>query len=468
MVQGTSIPGEGWTNHTMRPSPPAIAGGAMAYSSRDGIFVLFGGETAEETLLGSAWTFDPRADAWREVHSTPNPTPRGDPMFVYDEQDDVFILFGGWFETSGEAYHRLGDTWAFYLKNQSWVRRNPSVSPSPRSDSLVAYDPIDGITLLVGGYDGSTFLGDTWQYTFKGDSWTPLRFAVSPSPRADGRMVYDTKQRLFLVFGGNDFSGPNYTFNHLGDTWSYDWGRNLWTQIPTESAPSPRDYPIFAYDSVHGELLLVGGYGNRIFLGDVWTFNSTRRTWSNITIPGGPAPRFAAVGGFDSQEGVLVLFGGGNRDGAKSDTWFFRYPPPLLGRLLASSGNPIIGQEVSFQAVLQGGSGLLSRLGWWFGDGGLAEGPSASHAFSLPGVFQVRFEAEDNSGHLLTIMLDVPVGVLVPFWADFIVLGLGLGTSIGIARFGPRFIRRWSRKAPRESPSPERESASPVADDKRK
>lgn len=402
-----------------------MAGAMMAYSPSDNLFLLFGGWNGD--TFNGTWVLDPKAEAWTQLHPRVSPPARGDGMLVYDPQAGAFILFGGWYETSTETYYRYGDTWAFYVNNGTWVERHPRVAPSPRSDSAIADDPVDGVTLLFGGFDGTAYLGDMWAYAFRDDSWTPLASTVMPSPRADGRMVYDVHQGAFFIFAGNDYSGPNFTFHHLADMWRYDWGANRWSQVFIEVNPGARDYPVFASDPKSGELLLTGGFGNRTILGDTWAFNTTRITWRNITTLPSPPPRMAAVGGYDSQDDILVVFSGGDNAGAKADTWFFRYPPPLFGAILLSSAAPVAGQAITFLVSIQGGSGVLTRETWQFGDGGTASGSTASHAFNRPGLFRVVFEAEDDRGHHLLVTLDVAVGVLFPLWVDLTALALGLG-----------------------------------------
>ncbi len=451
LVGGTSNPDQGWTNHTSALTPPAMAGAMMAYSTRDSAFVLFGGWNG--LALSSTWILNPRTSTWREVHPAASPAPRGDGMLVYDEHENVFILFGGWGESPSGDHYRLGDTWAFYFGNETWIQRNPAVSPSPRSDSLVAYDSTDGVTLLVGGFDGS-YLRDMWYYTFANDSWSPRPAPVTPSPRADGRMVYDAREARFFAFGGNDYNGPNLASHHLGDTWTYVWSRNIWTQIIPDVSPSPRDYSVFAHDSSSGELLLVGGYGNHTILGDIWAFNTTRVVWRNITVPGGPAPRFAAVGGYDPAEGVLVLFSGLADDGLKAETWYFHYPPPLLGELFVSSKDPIAGEALSFIANVRGGSGNLQASVWDFGDSNRAEGLSVTHRFSSPGVFGVRFSVRDDHGSLLSLSVDVPVGLWVPLWGDFLGLSVLFATPIVYISIKARLVRRKYMEATGKPASP--------------
>lgn len=314
----------GWTQVSPPQSPAAMAGALMAYSSRADRFVLFGGWNGTIGLSGT-WVYDPVNGTWTELHPSVSPPSRGDGMFVYDSRADAFLLFGGWHETPQQTYIRLGDTWAFSLSNGTWDPLHPSHPPSPRSDAEVAYDPAADAVLLVGGFNGTAYLGDVWSYFPGNDTWAPRPSAVEPSARADGRMVYVPDQDRFVLFGGNDYSGPSFSFHHLADTWTYEWAANAWTRIAASKGPSARDYPILAYDSAARDVLLTGGYGNYTVLSDTWSLNVTTDAWTNVTPANSPPARFAAAGGYDTADGFLVVFSGATDDGLLADTWQYAY-----------------------------------------------------------------------------------------------------------------------------------------------
>ena len=420
----TSLLERGWTNGTQPMHPPAIAGSMMAYDSRSNVFVLFGGSDGE--AINQTWILDPKTKVWTQVHPQISPPARADAMLAYDAKAKALVLFGGWYETPDGSYHRLADTWAFFVGNDTWLRRNPPTSPAPRSDAAVAYDDDEGITLLFGGFDGEHYLGDMWYYVFGNDTWIHRPGPRLPSARADGRMTYDPQHRSFFLFSGNDYSDYLFRFHHPADMWRYTWVDNLWTPIFPDQMPTPRDYAIFATNLAFGELLLVGGFGNRTILGDIWAFNTTHLVWRNVSTPGGPSPRMAAVGGYDSLDDVLVVFGGGDDTEVKADTWFFRYPPPLVGNVFVSSPNPIVGQPVAFSAGILGGSGALAQVSWNFGDGQTSHSGSPLHSFGSPGIYRIQFIGQDTRGAQFAWTLDLDVGLFVPFWMDISILAVGL------------------------------------------
>lgn len=226
---------------------------------------------------------------------------------------------------------------------------SPSRSPSARSDSAFAYDSLHLGFVLFGGFDGSHYLGETWRYDVGIAAWTNATPVQEPGPRADGRMAHDSRNHRCVIFGGNDYSGPNFTFHHLDDTWVYSWSDNKWTEISLSIHPSARDYAVFDVDDAKGGFLLHGGYGERVILGDLWTFDLNRSAWIEVRLAYGPPPRFAAVGGYASRENVFMIFGGLGNSGLLADTWLFR-------RITSTgSGGPALASETYLLIVTAGG-----------------------------------------------------------------------------------------------------------------
>jgi Galactose oxidase, central domain len=335
-----------WTNLTHGPAPPASAGDLLAYDDAANRFIEFGGWNG--TTLNETWTLDPTTGAWTWLHPSSAPPVRADAAFVYDSVDGNCYLFGGWTQFSNGTYVRYDDMWSFSLVLDRWTELFPSASPSPRSDSAVAFDPVDDRITLVGGFSGSKYLGDEWSYSPRQDTWTPLgATGTVPSPRADGRMVYDPAKGMMILFGGNDYSGPNLTFHHLDDTWSLSLASGSWTEIPAPRSPPARDYAIQAFDTRHDWVLLTAGFGNGTILNDLWVFSPTNGTWWPVELSAPPPARYAGVGGYDALNGTLIVSGGAGSAGLLNDTW-------SLGPLSQSSASP--GTELILPLSLTAGT----------------------------------------------------------------------------------------------------------------
>jgi hypothetical protein len=108
-----------------------------------------------------------------------------------------------------------------------WIQLSPTDSPPARSYLAMTYDPVSGKIIMFGGYDGNTYLNDTWK--FDGATWTQVTTNTPPPARSAAQMAYDSVARKVVLYGG--FDGANY----LGDTWLWDGATSQWTQ----ATPTP-------------------------------------------------------------------------------------------------------------------------------------------------------------------------------------------------------------------------------------
>ena len=126
-----------WTDLAPRHAPPPVLGGSLAYDPvHDEVLLFGGGHVAERATDGTprgytgTWSYDPRANDWRELTTTVQPAPRMNTRMVTDTRNSVVVLFGG----DGQS-HYLADTWIFDLKTRSWriakVARRPGSARGP-------------------------------------------------------------------------------------------------------------------------------------------------------------------------------------------------------------------------------------------------------------------------------------------------------------------------------------------------
>jgi hypothetical protein len=99
-----------------------------------------------------------------------------------------------------------------------------------------------------------------------------------------------------ILFGGGD---ENQKLNT--ETWSWDGAE--WTSI-SNSGPRGRAHFGFVYDDTHQQILLYGGYSDKI-LDDFWAWKNGE--WQSINFPG-PGP-LSHLGMALDRDG-LIIFGG--------------------------------------------------------------------------------------------------------------------------------------------------------------
>jgi N-acetylneuraminic acid mutarotase/fibronectin type 3 domain-containing protein len=282
---------------------------AMAYDSRADRMILFGG-TSGAADLDDTWTYDSDANTWTNLNPSTRPSARGRHAMAYDARSDRVILFGG-----TDAGGVLGDTWAYDPNANTWTNLNPSTRPSARYRHAMAYDSQSDRIIVFGGTDVSPF-DDTWSYDFESNAWTPLDPATRPAARYRHIMAYDSDSDRVVLFGGSD------EIVDLGDTWSYDFNTNTWTNQNPAVGPAPRSYPAAAYDSRSDRLILFGGTGASV-LDDTWSYDLNSNAWTAMAPATRPAARSYPAMAYDAQSDRIILFGGTSGSSDLGDTWAY-------------------------------------------------------------------------------------------------------------------------------------------------
>jgi len=85
----------------------------------------------------------------------------------------------------------------------NWTLKFPATSPSAREQFAMAYDAMHGRVVLFGGFNGSSYLGDTW--VWNGTTWALQTPAASPTARYGASMAYDAAHGKVVLFGGDGF-----------------------------------------------------------------------------------------------------------------------------------------------------------------------------------------------------------------------------------------------------------------------
>lgn len=156
--------GDNWTR-VPTASPPARQAHSMVYDQQRSRTVVFGGmglgpAGQRPPPLGDTWEFDGRS--WSEKRVM-GPSPRFGAGVAYDSKRGVVILFGG---VAAEGFR--GDTWSW---NGTEWRKLADTGPEARGMGYLAYDAARDRVVLFGGRKGypDGDLNDTWEWD--GDVW---------------------------------------------------------------------------------------------------------------------------------------------------------------------------------------------------------------------------------------------------------------------------------------------------------
>ena len=331
------------------------------------------------------WEYAPEADSWRSMENphwgpvapSPNTIARSCATSAYSTLDETIVQFGS---------NGRNDVWALDLKTKTWTQKLPNSSLSPvfkRSETTGAfvYDSVHDVFILFGGRCTSDErcasrgqpLGDTWIYNLKSNTWTKMTPPVSPSPRMQHAMAFDSDNGVAVLFGGvtvDTYYNKVDETNTLNDLWVYDYGSNTWTEITPPSSPPKRYISTMVYDPLNRKAVLYGGNGsNGKGLADVWHLSLL----TNHTGPNQPPVVSAAATPLSGDTNTAFTFTG--------------------------MANDPDGSVVSYE--------------WDFGDGQKGTQGSMTHTYVSPGKYTATLTATDNRGATASAQATLEV-VLAP------------------------------------------------------
>lgn len=283
-----SFDGSEWVQESPVVSAPALAGAAMAYDRAAKSILLVGGSARTTTGEG------PQDDFWRwtgtawqkDVAGNAPEKPQDVTLFPNQSTGELLLFMGREFDPA----------WAFAFGG--WSRRDYRRTPSPRIGVALAADEKNQEVVLFGGAGETGPLADTWVASGSSNTFVRRRPGTSPTPRSGHHLAYDRLRQQVVLFGGRDASG------YLSDTWT--WDGMSWTKRQPANSPSPRALFGFALDQESGDVFLVGGEGNTGALGDMWRWNGSN--W--FQVPGVQIPKDQEAVLLSATPSVLVLSSG--------------------------------------------------------------------------------------------------------------------------------------------------------------
>jgi hypothetical protein len=188
------------------------------------------------------------------------------------------------------VYFTGGRTFAYDPKLREWSDICQGQSAPPVLGGSLCYDPIGDQVILAGGghvaeldSDGNR-RGDagTWVFDCQQGTWAPLKGKTELPPRIASRMVYDSKRKVMVIFGGD-----NHT-HYLADTWIFNPQTREWKQSKATQVPAARAGHFTVYDPKTGLVIAGGGY-NHENLSDMWGYDVASDRWQKLqgTVPTG-------------------------------------------------------------------------------------------------------------------------------------------------------------------------------------
>ena len=261
---------------------------------------------------------------WVDENPSVGPTGRGYMPMVYAQGSDRVVLFGGIISYSGVILDNA--TWTYNLNTNLWVQANPDPRPPPLGGHSMAYDAGSDRVVLFGGCAScppNPWVGnfDTWAYDVGANVWTNMSPSTHPPAMIGGRMAYDAESDRIVLFGGLSTS-----FTFYSSTWAYDFDANSWTEMAPSAGPRARNYQGMAYDAESDRIILSGGGDFGGDFADTWAYDLNTNAWTNMQPTRAPSARSYPGMDYDAQSDRVILFGG-SPGGTTGDaqTWAYDY-----------------------------------------------------------------------------------------------------------------------------------------------
>ncbi|MBI3847856.1 MAG: IPT/TIG domain-containing protein [Planctomycetes bacterium] len=244
---------------------------------------------AAAEILSSATSF---AQVDWAFSATRQPPPGIAPVSAYDSERGCTVLWPGPRDITAPP---RDETWEW--DGRIWTQRFPSIHPTPRMFTALAFDAARHRTVLFGGHDASGIRNDTWEWD--GTNWTLRHPATAPPARNGHAMTFDSARGRVVLFGG--FGGSTGNF-YLSDMW--EWDGDDWTQRTSSTSQPVRWLHQMAFDSARSRIVLYGGSGRHEEFYDTWEFDGN--DWSEVQPQLFAYSEFSLV--FDTNLQRVVMF----------------------------------------------------------------------------------------------------------------------------------------------------------------
>jgi hypothetical protein len=203
---------------------------------------------------------------------------------------------------------------------QDWVDLTPATGPAPVARALASavFDSQERRMVVFAGRDASVTRNDVWAFDLDTHAWTDLTPLAGPEPiaRLTPVSVYDPVGHRMITWSGQGTGG---TF--FNDVWEFDLTANTWTQIaPTGGPPNIRYGAAGVLDPTAGDLVTFAGFTDQGRFEDVWRFNTTATTWADVSPTPGPIKRCLHSASYDAAGHRFILYGG-QSGGPLGDVW---------------------------------------------------------------------------------------------------------------------------------------------------
>jgi hypothetical protein len=186
-------------------------------------------------VASMTFSYDPAKREWKQIH---DPSVKQQPpalllwsSLCYDPVNKQVLLFGGGGINRADGRPH---TWALDVTTDRWRRLDLEVEPPARCNSRMVYDSKNQVIVLFGGDGQDRGLADTWVFDGKTQKWAERKPSTCPHPRSCHGMAYLEKASVVLMVGGKAVTDYRNTKRLSNQVWVYDAGKNTWSPVEAE------------------------------------------------------------------------------------------------------------------------------------------------------------------------------------------------------------------------------------------
>jgi hypothetical protein len=236
---------------------------AFAYDAYRKCAVLFGGAGEGNKALDETWEWN--GENWKKINIA-GPSGRIHAMASYDPKNKVIIIFGGF----GDA-GQLSDTWIY--NGKLWIQKDLKGPKNCVPHGMFYDETKEKIILItltaVTAPDASHVKNEMWEWT--GDSWKNISYGTLYTRSGNLQALAPSGDGNIILFDGDDTLQTNgKTWKFFKDTWSGAF-------LP---GPSYRIGEGMVYDSFERITILFGGGNRKDIFNDLWKWDG--KEWHKI------------------------------------------------------------------------------------------------------------------------------------------------------------------------------------------
>ena len=268
--------------------PVGRAGHSSAFDSDNNLVYIIGGSTAVGGDIPSdeIWCFDPVKVAWTSINTVNsiNMARTGHQSTYVLTTKEVFTIGGyGWKESEGR-YTFLNDIGVMsneiYPTMRDWSQIIPNDNSGqflPRHSHTLTYRLNTNRAYMVGGIISNTgvYTNEIWTFNTLTNQWSQQSNTNSPALANHATVIYD---RFLYIIGGYD--GTRY----LNDTWFYNIDANIAVQKSWSGSLPPISGHACVVDindpTNDFNIYCIGGFNEETYYNGVW--NTPSKKWTLV------------------------------------------------------------------------------------------------------------------------------------------------------------------------------------------